>query len=60
MSDFEWDEVKAANNLKKHGVSFEKASAVFYDPRALTIADPDHSNDEEREITVGKVGNVSS
>jgi len=30
---FEWDEIKAASNLRKHGVSFEMAATVFYDPR---------------------------
>jgi hypothetical protein len=51
--DIEWDAVKAANNLHKHGVSFEEASSVFYDPLAVTGADPDHSEAEERLITFG-------
>ena len=29
---FEWDESKAAGNLKKHKVSFEEAKTVFSDP----------------------------
>jgi uncharacterized DUF497 family protein len=36
---FEWDEIKAAANLDKHGVSFELASTVFHDPRLFTAAD---------------------
>jgi uncharacterized DUF497 family protein len=32
---FEWDEIKAASNLRKHGVTFEEAEAVFFDPHAL-------------------------
>lgn len=36
---FEWDPQKAALNLKKHGVSFEDAAAVFGDPLAGTIPD---------------------
>ena len=51
--DIEWDAAKAANNLHKHGVSFEEASSVFYDPLAVTGADPDHSEAEERLITFG-------
>ncbi len=35
---FEWDEIKAAANVRKHGVSFELASTVFNDPRLLTLA----------------------
>ncbi len=50
---FEWDERKAAANLKKHGVSFEQAKAVFYDDRAKLIDDPDHSEDEDRFILLG-------
>lgn len=29
---FEWDDTKAANNIKKHGVTFNEASTVFGDP----------------------------
>lgn len=50
---FEWDVEKARLNLQKHGVSFEQASTVFGDPLALTFADPDHSDEEQREITIG-------
>ena len=45
MIDFEWNPDKAAENLKKHGVSFSEAASVFADPLAITIFDPDHSND---------------
>jgi uncharacterized DUF497 family protein len=38
---FEWDPAKAATNLRKHGVSFDEARAVFSDERAKLIADPD-------------------
>ena len=38
----EWDDEKAALNLKKHKVSFEEAKTVFYDPNALLISDPEH------------------
>jgi hypothetical protein len=50
---FEWDPAKPARNLRKHGVSFEEASSVFYDPLAVTGADPEHSEGEERRITFG-------
>lgn len=50
---FEWDPAKARQNLQKHGVSFEEASSVFYDPLAVTGVDPDHSEGEERLITFG-------
>jgi uncharacterized DUF497 family protein len=50
---YEWDPIKAATNLRKHGVSFAEAASVFLDPMALTFADPDHSDKEDREITIG-------
>ncbi len=50
---FEWDSAKAAKNLRKHHVSLEDASSVFYDPPAVTGADPDHSEAEERLVTFG-------
>ena len=50
---FEWHEGKAANNLKKHGISFEEAKTVFNDPLSITIADDQHSDNEERYIDIG-------
>jgi uncharacterized DUF497 family protein len=40
---FEWNPAKAAENLAKHGVSFEEATTVFRDALAATGSDPDHS-----------------
>lgn len=50
---FEWDQTKAESNLKKHGVSFEEAQSVFFDPASITISDPDHSIGEKRFIING-------
>lgn len=50
---FEWDPDKAAENAAVHGVSFEEASSVFFDPLSATGADPDHSVGESRYITFG-------
>lgn len=51
--DFSWDDEKASSNLEKHGVSFEEASTVFYDPFALVIPDDEHSFEEDRFVIVG-------
>ena len=51
---YEWDPEKAEANLRKHGVSFEEAPTVFRDPVAVTYPDPDHSDEEDREITIGR------
>ena len=50
---YEWDPKKARRNLRDHGVAFEEAATVFRDPLAVTYSDPDHSHDEDREITIG-------
>ena len=49
---YEWDAQKERANLSKHGISFAEAP-VFGDPLAGTIPDPDHSEGEERVVTVG-------
>lgn len=51
--DFEWDPAKAKSNIQKHGVTFEEASTVLRDPRAMNMYDPDHSESEDRWITLG-------
>ncbi len=50
---FEWDPAKAATNLRKHHVAFEQAATAFEDQLSITVLDPDHSETEERHITVG-------
>ncbi|OGV68926.1 MAG: hypothetical protein A2283_16775 [Lentisphaerae bacterium RIFOXYA12_FULL_48_11] len=50
---FAWDEAKAAENLRKHGVSFEEGSTVFADENARLKHDPDHSQEEDRFILLG-------
>ncbi|HSB45036.1 MAG TPA: BrnT family toxin [Nitrospira sp.] len=56
---FEWDEDKDRANVKKHGVSFEEASTVFWDENARIIDDPDHSDEEERFILMGVSRNLN-
>ena len=51
---FEWNPKKATANQRKHGVGFEQAALVFSDPLALSIYDDEHSDTEERWITLGK------
>lgn len=56
---FEWDENKNAINKRKHGVSFEEAKSFFYDTEALVIADPEHSEVEDRFIILGLSNKVN-
>lgn len=51
--EFEWDEIKAARNLKKHGVDFQEAQTAFDDPHAYIFDDDDHSDNEPRELLIG-------
>ncbi len=51
---FEWDSKKSAANVRKHGVSFHEASTLFSDPNEVMLSDPDHSQDEERFISIGQ------
>jgi len=51
--EFEWDPGKAAENLRKHKVSFAEAATVLGDFLGTTASDPDHSDDEHRYITAG-------
>ncbi len=50
---FDWDDIKAETNKKKHGVSFAEAATVFSDPNAIELLDEDHSDKEDRWILVG-------
>ena len=45
---FEWDRAKADANRRKHGVSFDEAVSIFYDPLSASFADPDASAAEVR------------
>jgi uncharacterized protein len=50
---FEWDPAKARQNTRKHRVTFERGATVFLDPNALSLFDEQHSEEEERWITLG-------
>jgi uncharacterized DUF497 family protein len=51
--NFEWDPKKAHDNRDRHGITFDEATTVFRDSKALSIFDPDHSETEDRWITMG-------
>jgi hypothetical protein len=50
---FEWDSEKAAENLRKHRISFDEGATAFFDPLSMTVPDPDHSVGQRRFITMG-------
>ncbi|MFB8791972.1 MAG: BrnT family toxin [Potamolinea sp.] len=50
---FDWNSTKEQQNIRKHRVSFRQAATIFRDPNQLSIYDQEHSEDEERWITLG-------
>jgi uncharacterized DUF497 family protein len=48
-----WDRKKAFANRRKHGIEFHEAATVMTDPLATTFPDPDHSQGEQRFLTIG-------
>jgi uncharacterized protein len=55
---FEWDSNKERTNVLKHdGVTFRLASTVLHDPLAITLYDEEHSDLEERWVSMGQAEN---
>jgi len=51
--DFDWDTGKAKSNFRKHKISFERATTVFRDPNLISNPDEEHSETDERWLTMG-------
>ena len=56
LMDFEFDPAKSAANLKKHGIDFVGAQALWSDPDRLEI--PARSIDEPRTQVIGRIGDL--
>ena len=54
----EWDENKNRLNKIKHGVDFHQAAKVFEDNFRLEEIDKEHSDEETRYITIGRVNDI--
>jgi uncharacterized DUF497 family protein len=50
---FDWDPQKEELNVRKHKVAFLQAATVFRDPNQISIYDEEHSESEDRWITIG-------
>jgi uncharacterized DUF497 family protein len=50
---FDWEPLKAKENLRKHGISFDEAQTVFYDDYATEFYDDTHSEYEDRFLLLG-------
>ncbi len=55
--NFKWDPTKAKQNIRKHKISFERAAMIFHDPYMISVFDDEHSQKEDRWITIGRNGN---
>ena len=55
---FQWDSDKAALNRQKHGITFDTAALVFADENRIERFDDEHSDYEDRWITIGKVDEI--
>ncbi len=55
---FQWDSDKAELNWKKHTVNFEDAALVFADENRIEQFDEEHSDFEDRYITIGLVKEI--
>lgn len=53
MVQFEWDENKNQENIKKHGISFQEAQTVFRDKGTVIAFDENHSGSEDRFLIIG-------
>lgn len=56
---FEWDDNKEQINIAKHGINFTTAARVFEDENRLELYDEDHSDTEDRYITIGEINGVA-
>jgi uncharacterized protein len=54
--NLEWDPSKARENLRKHKLSFERAAQVFRDPDVISVEDEEHSEQEDRWVSMGRDG----
>lgn len=51
--NFDWNPYKERQNIRKHGLNFRLAATIFRDPNQISIFDEDHSENEDRWITMG-------
>ncbi len=50
---FEWNYKKDRENKRKYKIDFRRAATVFRDSYMITIFDYEHSDNEDRWITLG-------
>ena len=53
MFSFEFDEQKSQLNLKKHGIDFDQAQALWHDPHVVEIQAK--TEDETRFLVIGRI-----
>ncbi|MXX10203.1 MAG: BrnT family toxin, partial [Nitrospira sp. SB0667_bin_9] len=53
MFSFEFDKRKSQLNLKKHGIDFDQAQALWHDPHVVEIQAK--TEDETRLLVIGRI-----
>ncbi len=53
--EFEWDDAKAAKNVRDHKITFEMARDVFADPFTVEWVDEGRGDAEQRFAALGMV-----
>ncbi|WP_417550873.1 BrnT family toxin [Methylophaga sp.] len=53
MNGFEYDDDKSQANLEKHGIDFDAAQELWYDPDLLEF--PAKSDNEPRFLVIGRI-----
>jgi len=53
MNSFEYDLLKSASNLQKHGIDFEEAQRLWQDPFLIEVSA--RSSDEQRSLVIGLI-----
>lgn len=56
---FEWDKEKEKINITKHGIDFTTAAKIFKDENRIEMYDEEHSDFEDRYVTIGTIGSVA-
>lgn len=56
---FEWDKEKEKINITKHGIDFSTAAKIFKDENRIEMYDEEHSDYEDRYVTIGTIGGVA-
>jgi len=53
--EFEWNIKKAKANIRKHGISFDRATTIFRDPHCFRSQTKDIANQKKDGLQLGRM-----